>query len=300
MFSTVVVGVDGRRGGREALVLGRRLGGAGRGAVVAVHVYPRTPQRPAEDEAEAAVRAASRALLNGELALAGVEARARATGDTSPGRGLHRVAEVLHADVIVVGSTHRALLRRSMAGDTVRDVLLGSRCPMAVAIGRPLEPRAGTPVMGLGYDGGRESQVALEWARAAAAEIGAVVHVLCAAEPPVAFSSGVSYGVNWATFGRAREEYASQQLALALEALGPGATGEVVVGLARSELRRLSADVDLLVLGSRGYGPVRRTLLGSTSDHLVHDAACPVVVVPRGATRTRRGEPARMLAAAAR
>ncbi|MGZ4270966.1 MAG: universal stress protein, partial [Solirubrobacteraceae bacterium] len=31
----------------------------------------------------------------------------------------------------------------------------------------------------------------------------------------------------------------------------------------------MSEHADLLVLGSRGYGPVRRTLVGSTSDHLV-------------------------------
>ncbi len=264
---------------------------------------PRLPSpgaAPREYEAELAVRAAARSLLSDELALAGVEARARATGDTSPGRGLHRIADALRADVIVVGSPHRAGMRRLAAGDTVRDVLLGSRCPVAVATGMR-HPAAGPPVIGLGYDGGPESHAALEWTRAAAEAIGATVHVLCAAEPPVAFSSGVSYGVNWATMGRAREDHAARQLALALDALGPGATGEVVVGLARSELRRLSADIDLLVLGSRGYGPVRRTLLGSTSDHLVHDAACPVVVVPRPARSDRpQPEPVEALGMAAR
>jgi nucleotide-binding universal stress UspA family protein len=61
----------------------------------------------------------------------------------------------------------------------------------------------------------------------------------------------------------------------------PYATGEAVVGVARDELVRLSECVDLLVLGSRGYGPVRRTLLGGSSDRIVHAAVCPVIVVPR-------------------
>jgi hypothetical protein len=43
--------------------------------------------------------------------------------------------------------------------------------------------------------------------------------------------------------------------------------------------------VDLLVMGSRGYGPVRMAVLGSVSAGLV-DAACgPVLVVPRGAAQ---------------
>ena len=43
-------------------------------------------------------------------------------------------------------------------------------------------------------------------------------------------------------------------------------------------------EVDLLVCGSRGYGPVRRVLLGRRAARLVRRAACPVVVVPRGAS----------------
>jgi nucleotide-binding universal stress UspA family protein len=40
---------------------------------------------------------------------------------------------------------------------------------------------------------------------------------------------------------------------------------------------------DLLVSGSRGYGPVRRVLLGGMSDRLMRMAPCPVLIVPRGA-----------------
>ena len=41
--------------------------------------------------------------------------------------------------------------------------------------------------------------------------------------------------------------------------------------------------LDLLLMGSRGYGPVRSVLLGGVSEAVVRGAACPVVVVPRGA-----------------
>jgi universal stress protein family protein len=39
-----------------------------------------------------------------------------------------------------------------------------------------------------------------------------------------------------------------------------------------------------LVVGSRAHGPLRRLLLGGTADGRVRDAACPVLVVTRGAT----------------
>ena len=40
MFSTIVVGVDGREGGRDALALGERLRAIFSGDLIAVHAYP--------------------------------------------------------------------------------------------------------------------------------------------------------------------------------------------------------------------------------------------------------------------
>jgi nucleotide-binding universal stress UspA family protein len=37
------------------------------------------------------------------------------------------------------------------------------------------------------------------------------------------------------------------------------------------------------VIGSRGYGPLHSVLLGGVSGRVIRDAACPVIVVPRGA-----------------
>ena len=41
--------------------------------------------------------------------------------------------------------------------------------------------------------------------------------------------------------------------------------------------------VDLLVTGSRGYGPVQRALMGSVAEALLEGAAHPVLVLPRTA-----------------
>jgi nucleotide-binding universal stress UspA family protein len=61
------------------------------------------------------------------------------------------------------------------------------------------------------------------------------------------------------------------------------ATGEVLSGDVVDSLAALDdRDVDVLVCGSRAYGPVRRVLLGGVAARLIRRAAAPVVVVPRG------------------
>lgn len=43
---------------------------------------------------------------------------------------------------------------------------------------------------------------------------------------------------------------------------------------------------DLLVMGTRGHGPVRRALLGSVANSLLASATCDVLIVPRGSVDT--------------
>jgi nucleotide-binding universal stress UspA family protein len=80
-----------------------------------------------------------------------------------------------------------------------------------------------------------------------------------------------------------------EQLAEAVAALDPGidASQTLLEGDARDLLSEASGDLDLLVLGSRGYGPMRAVLLGSVSAGLVRSAHSPLVVVPRGSEAVR-------------
>ena len=301
MFSTIIVGVDGLEGGRDALALARQIGDLAGGELVAVHVYPYEPfpLRGLRTDVEALAREEAQALLDGQLAEAGIQARAIVTAETSPGRGLHRVADGLEADLVVIGAPHRGPLGRVVAGDTARAVIQGATRPIIVARPGVAEPLAGR-VVGVGYNGSPESHAALAWAGRFATAVGGTVRVICVAEPPQGFSPGISYGINWVALTPERHEYAEGLVAAAVAGLGDGATGEAVVGVARDELVRLSEQVDLLVLGSRGYGPVRRALLGGSSDRVVHAAACPVVVVPRGAHEEQTTEHSAPAEAAAR
>ena len=60
------------------------------------------------------------------------------------------------------------------------------------------------------------------------------------------------------------------------------ASSEVRSGDAADCLAEASQELDLLVLGSRGYGPLLRVMLGGVSLKAMRSSACPVAVVPRG------------------
>src|SRR5512133_3260914 len=94
MFASIVVGVDGLQGGRDALALAQRVGDLAGGELVAVHVHPYEPfpLRGLRTDVEALAHEEAQALLESQLAEAGVPARGIATAETSPGRGLHRIA----------------------------------------------------------------------------------------------------------------------------------------------------------------------------------------------------------------
>jgi nucleotide-binding universal stress UspA family protein len=49
------------------------------------------------------------------------------------------------------------------------------------------------------------------------------------------------------------------------------------------ELALYGAAVDLLIVGSRGYGPLGRIMHGSVSEKLARTARCPLLVLTRGA-----------------
>ena len=143
-----------------------------------------------------------------------------------------------------------------------------------------------------------ESEAALT--RAVARTAGASLRVLTVVEPveiPLGAEGNSFAGVG--ELARAREELMRSHLDRGL-ALVPDDI-EVSGELATPGMPTLAdqEDVDVLIVGSRGYGPIRRLLLGSVSTRLVRSAPCPLIVYPRGAERggeeshTIAGAPAR-------
>jgi nucleotide-binding universal stress UspA family protein len=289
MFKTIIVGVDGREGGRDALHLAGALAGAGAGRLVAVGVSPHAhPLRGGPAGPDVVMLDRMQAVIARDLENEGVAAETVVLGDASPARGLHRVAEQERADLIVVGSTHHGRVARVLAGDDAVGTLHGSPCPVAVAPRAVATPASGAlRRIGVGYDGSPESRHALALAAALAAGTGAHVELRSVAATPRNGGSAATFDAEWVERGR---DDAETLLHEALEELDVDASGDVVVGVAADELTDLSHRVDLLIVGSRGWGPVRRILVGSTAAALVRGAACAVLVVPRGPATGEPGE----------
>jgi nucleotide-binding universal stress UspA family protein len=143
-------------------------------------------------------------------------------------------------------------------------------------------------LIGVGYDGSPEAHRALRLAHDLACRADYYVRATTVVSPPLPMWPATAWEPegpgNDASARRAGEEF----LAHAVAEFGERVTPQVAVGNGWRMLASSSGDLDLLVVGSRAYGPLRRVLLGSTSTHLFREAACPVLVVPRGAKTPAR------------
>jgi nucleotide-binding universal stress UspA family protein len=285
MFKRIVVGVDGREGGRDALALAAVLQGVAGGEIVAVHVYTsgRTVSLSGARAVETVLQEDLLAKLETELRAVGVSARAVVARDLAVARALHATAERQGADLIVVGSCRRVGADRVLAGDDALNTLHGAPCAVAVAPQGYTERAHKLKLIGVGYDGSPESQGALDLACRCAEQANAYVRATVVVQPAGSFwPTTTGYPGRPSTQASARRR-AQEMVEQAVAGIRDRVTVEVAVGEGWKMLASSSDDLDLLIVGSCGYGPVRRVLLGSTSSHLFREAACPVVVLPGGA-----------------
>jgi nucleotide-binding universal stress UspA family protein len=99
----------------------------------------------------------------------GSEIAIKAVLSPSVGRGLHELAGSEGADLLVLGSSRRGLIGRVLVGDHTRAALNGAPCAVAIAPAGYCDHFGGIRRIGVGYDGSRESEHALERARRLAA-----------------------------------------------------------------------------------------------------------------------------------
>jgi nucleotide-binding universal stress UspA family protein len=272
MFENVLVGVNGRPNARDAVALAQRLVDRD-GQLTLAHVH--RGEMPSVEQ------------LQPELAAANVNMQLKSVVAAHAGAGLHQQADAQHADLLVVGSCSRGLLGRAMLADNTAAALNGAPCAVAVAAhgyaerGHPIE------TVGVAYNASPESKAALDFARRLAASTGARIKAIeVVSIPSVAFT-----GIVPAAIGDSVDAMLDSAAAR-LEAL-PDVDASAVYGLPGEELAAFSAQVDLLVVGSRGYGPVKRLVLGSTSNYLARHARSSLLVLPRLATSPADGAAAR-------
>jgi nucleotide-binding universal stress UspA family protein len=279
MFKNVLVGVDGRPNGRDAVALASHLTDPdGKLTLAHVHSGDLRPSHAISPGLVAEERDASHTLLERERAAAEVSAELVSVVAMSPGRGLHEQAEERGCDLLVVGSCSHGAFGRAMLGDDTRGALNGAPCAVAIApLGYAEHP---TPIakIGVAYNASPESAAALAMAHSLAAANRASVHAL-----EVVMIPTVAYGGMMApAFGEGLDTMLQEANSRMKEL--PDVEGRAVYGLAGEELAAFGDEVDLLIVGSRGYGPVKRLVLGSTSEYLQRHARCSLLVLPRAAT----------------
>ena len=199
------------------------------------------------------------------------------------GRGLHELCELIGADLLAVGSSRRGMFGRVLLSDDTQGALDGAPCAIAIApTGYSCEPVAMCEI-GVGYDGSSARECALEVARRMAAGTGARLSAFEAVSLSTSRFGARLFRLSDAVDTLVRE--ARERIA----ALG-GVEAHAAYGDAAEELALYSASLDLLVVGSRGYGPIGRLIHGSTSRKLTRMARCPLLVLSRSARVIAAGE----------
>ena len=117
MFDNLIVGVDGRPGGRDAAALAQ-LPAADRPRVALVHVYGRTAGLPGADPSLLAdERDEAWRVVDRERARDWPAAEVACACALTVGHGLRRLALERDAEPIVAGTSRRGVASRLLAGD---------------------------------------------------------------------------------------------------------------------------------------------------------------------------------------
>lgn len=283
-FKKVIVGDDGLDGGADALALARAIAPDAELIVACAYPWDSTPSRFMQLGYGNILREDTEKALRHRVAdLEPAHVRTLAIPDTSPARALHRLAEDEQADLIVTGTVRHARAGRMFLGDVSRDVLHGSPCAVAVA---PQGFAGGTPAtIGAAYDHTPEADKALSIAVELAGALDARLEVreVVAADLLPAIAGYPLANIEDITndiLADAQERLDAKVTSLHTDV---PITARAVIGTTVERLGELAKETDMVVCGSRAWGTIRRVVLGSTADRLIHSSSVPVLVVPRSA-----------------
>jgi nucleotide-binding universal stress UspA family protein len=289
-ISRIAVGVDGHPEGNDAVVLGAAIADATRAELMLVAVHPDPLVVLPEEMNWKSLELQAAGMLKEARDSFAPDARIDVETDLSVPRGLARVVRREHRDLLVVGSSRHGPEGRVRIGKRTRQLLCHFKSALAIAPrGMHSQPAHDVKRIGVGFEGGRESDAALALAGSIACAAGAELHLCGVVDdrvPPIGWSALAPGG---AAVSRWEETVLAEMDALrefgldGARATGASAQAEVLRGRPADALLKLSERVDLLVIGSRRWGPIARLLLGSTGEALAHDAACSLLVVPRPA-----------------
>lgn len=203
------------------------------------------------------------------------------------------VAGAMPADLIVMGSHGRSGFERLLLGSVTEKVVRRALCPVLTVPRAASEAAAETPVLFkrivCAIDFSDCSLHGLHHAMSLAQEADAQLTVLHVIERPSTIGPGTD---EMAPPGpRSLQEYmaiVAQDARARLEQVVPDEVRAycrvetvLATGTPYREILRVADEsrADLLVVGTHGRGAVDRMLFGSTTQHLVRQAPCPVLTL---------------------
>ena len=291
MHANLIIGFDGSLAGRDAVALGRRLALATGARPTVIYVRsprPTTAEIPEVPDDWSWGASVATTLDEARLMLADVPgADFQGVAETSVARVLHGAAEQAEAPLIVLGSTHRAGIGRVVPGTTAEAVIHASPCAVAIAPSGYADNNAQAH-FGLviaAVDGGPETERIASVASQIARRANATLRLVTVVVRPFTHGPLSAGNLGYASLAEAVREAAAGVLDRAAGAVEAECEAQrhVAEGIVADELAAQSQDADLLVIGSRGYGPVRRVMTGTETANVLHAATCPVLVLSRSA-----------------
>ena len=273
MFRNVLVGIDYETHGRDALALALKLSNAD-SRITLAHVHPGFSVATNALEGHMEYAQETRGLLAAVAQESGLDAYTRWLGAASVGTGLRTIANAIDADLLVVGTTNRSRLTRTLLGNPTKQALTEAECAVAVAPDGYAENVREIRQVGVAYDGSDVSEAAIDLARRLAkltdAEVSAF-HVV-----PV--DGGLSpvrhkFERDILALNRARDRISAH------DDIKP----QLAIGDPVLRLGDFGRTTDILIASSRGAGTLTRLMHPSTTSALTEALTCPLLVLTKGA-----------------
>jgi nucleotide-binding universal stress UspA family protein len=205
------------------------------------------------------------------------------------------LATDMEADLLIVGTHGRSGFERLLLGSVTEKLLRKASCPVLTVPRRHPDAVPATPVLFkqilCPVDFSHCSLQALNYAMSLAQEADAhltVLHVMGdeLEVTPDAYGAIIMNDLeSLADFRRRHEEDARQRLTAAVpESVAASCSVETIVsrgGKPSREILRVAAEqrTDVIVVGVQGRGAANLVFFGSTTNHVVREATCPVLTV---------------------
>lgn len=262
-------------------------------AMLEVVVAAQSGEVPVDDERQSteleAVAARWRSSFKGSVATSVV------FGD--PKTEIVRTAAETGAELIVCATRGHGVIGRWAFGSVADDLARSSTVPVLMVRAHDEEIAPGAAILArivFPFDGSDLAGGALPAAIALAKDLDLPVHVVSAYEPgPIGpISTGMDAAYPIAAYAEMQDELetmaheAAARAETAFKEVGLTVTTAVHVGPPALVIEDALTENDLIVMASHGRGGLKRAILGSVAEKLIHDGKAPMMLLPVVQTET--------------